>query len=510
MVDEVVVEEVYFLAKEIMMKQLSVRSGLLCCAICLVASTAAAKTYSEKTFLTPRSPGVNLPVESIAWQQQVYAKPHEKMSTNFQYVSFYEQSSNRKDIAKYFGVGNNSDTFVVGPQLIGTADVFGDYLIHDHASVESRDEVPHEHSLNGTVKLRPKYDAFGVFLDYHQDLGDQGKGAYFKILLPIVHVHSGVHTRITNETESLGHSLADFFQGHISETSADDLQSPLKYAKIDGPRSSTGFSDMDVQLGYRFYQNDEAFFFANLGAVMPSSNKSNGEHLFEPLRGNGGHFGFGAGFDGGVQCWSNHDSSLRFLASANYRYLFSGTDYRTMSLNIGNFSELGATHLGQYLLIGEYGQEDQPLFPAANVLTQGLKVTPGSCLDADLAFGLTSGKVIFDLGYNFFWKDKEEVKMKESWNNDAYAIAVADYDTADTLDGARRVNDRNIAITDINVDAAATPSYITNKMFTGLGYAFELDHKYPCFVGLGGSYEFAYRNNAVENWNIWTSTGITF
>lgn len=508
------------------------RLALLFGILCMSSTALAHKIYSQKTFLPVRSPGVNLALESTTWHHTIYAKNQDHAASNVQLTGFYQRSCNSVDLGKHFGIGNGSNSFLVGPKPVGaaatTSEVFGDYIIHDQAVAAAAAGAAPASTLAGRVTFNPKHESAGVRLNFMQNIADHRNAMYLKVSLPVVYVRTDMGMTITDNTPVTLHqdgndtnpaivatyTLADYFKGGVNVLAAQDdqdLQSPLTHAKIDGPRSSTGFSDLDVQLGYRCYEGEKGFFFVNVATVLPTSNKPKGQYLFEPVRGNGAHIGMGVGADGGFQFWSAHDSSAQLRASVNYRFITEGTEHRTLALRTGNFTDLGATRLGHYALLGKSDQRTQPLIPAANVLTQGVTVKPGNCLDAVLDLAVTNGNFTMDLGYNMFWKDRERIWMKDNaWNDSAYAIPITEYVTTGQFERVQWTNLRTITSNDIDVQAAASSEAMTNKFFAGLGYSGELANKYPCFAGLGGAYEFARGNNALETWSIWAKTGLTF
>ena len=63
---------------------------------------------------------------------------------------------------------------------------------------------------------------------------------------------------------------------------------------------------------------------------------------------------------------------------------------------------------------------------------------------------------------------------------------------------------------DLDIDAVKTPSQVTNKIFAGLGYQFNYSKSVPGLVGIGGSYEFASDNAALENYSVWLKLGVSF
>jgi len=64
-------------------------------------------------------------------------------------------------------------------------------------------------------------------------------------------------------------------------------------------------------------------------------------------------------------------------------------------------------------------------------------------------------------------------------------------------------------ISTFDFDAASNPSYLTHKVYAGVGYIFE-KWKNHILLGLGSSYEFASDNNELENWSLWCKAGLNF
>jgi hypothetical protein len=245
---------------------------------------------------------------------------------------------------------------------------------------------------------------------------------------------------------------------------------------------------------------------------IPTGTRPNGEYLFQPVIGNGKHFGLGARLDGAIELWKNKKAAIRALLDVDYRYLFESTENRTVGVKSFNVPEAVDTsissNLAHYYLAAMWDQVDQPLFPAANVLTQGIKVKPGSQVDALADLSFKSGGFIIDLGYNFFYKDEEDCWIK-SWTDDVYYIIDSAYNTHvkfDDLDYAVA----SLNLENLDISSVKTPSQITNKIFAGLGYEFNYSKRVPGIVGIGGSYEFASDNAALENYSVWLKLGVSF
>ncbi|MFA6991458.1 MAG: hypothetical protein WC192_05420, partial [Candidatus Babeliales bacterium] len=116
---------------------------------------------------------------------------------------------------------------------------------------------------------------------------------------------------------------------------------------------------------------------------------------------------------------------------------------------------------------------------------------------------------VLDLGYNFFYKDEEDCWVK-NWTDGVYALATEDYSTAIKFGEDPDFILSYLNMTDLDVDAVKTPSQVTNKIFAGLGYQFNYSKSVPGLVGIGGSYEFASDNAALEYYSVWLKLGVSF
>jgi len=519
----------------------------------LVATGLRAAT--NKTFMLPRSHGVNLAMEYTTWNELLQTKDEDRFGAHFQITPFYMDSADDDDVGKYFGVANKH---IFNLNSTAATDAIGSYMIHDGGVLLTLAgltgvAIPAAQTNNvATLKLEPEQTAYGVRIDYYQDLKKLLKGLYFKATLPIVHVENDMQLDVTGVNAGANALIApaataavakaqfeNFFRGNTLAAAAGAAAGPisnialggvtfggaqaaLTHAKINGEQNETGVADIDLVLGYKVLDKEKYHLSLNLGLTIPTGTDPDGVWAFEPVVGNGEHWAFGGGFDFGAKLWEDEDQNLKLTAALNYRYLFESTEKRT----IGIRNAAGSLPWGHYYLIGTLGANRSvtTLLPAANVLTRDLDVEPGSQLDAIIDLAYNNGGLNVVLGYNLFWKDDEDVKLKAAWYADGtYGIAHIDQTMGDAqlfnvtalsvavgnpggdigLNSALGTN-----IWAIDVDAAATPSQVTHKIYGGVGYIFK-DWEYPLGLNLSAHYEFA-GDDGIENWGLWVKLMIAF
>ncbi|MBU4269594.1 hypothetical protein KJ644_01425 [Candidatus Dependentiae bacterium] len=500
--------------------------GLLVTAFAVGTMNAA----TNKTFLMPRSQGVNLPMEYTTFNELIQHKNGDFFGAHFQVVPFYLESCDKGDLGKYFGFANKNVIRLSGSTNIATSDLAFRRIFH-HAD---------EATAVADVKFEPELQAYGARIDYYQDLEKILDGLYLKVALPIVNVDTDMHINVSNKAGGNSfflssnyienYFLGTYGDGNPAATAAAqtgaDAQQVLKYAKIGGSHSETSVADIDLVLGYKFFDKEKYYVALNLGLTIPVGNDADGVWAFEPIVGNGGHWAVGGGLDFSVKLWEKNDQNIKLTGVANYRYMFEDTEMRTLGLKK---SDGTSVNWGQYRYVGTDG--GNTAIPAANVLTKNVEVEPGSQVDAILYFTYNNGGWTLDLGYNFFWKEREDVKLKGTdFQTATHAIVDPDWvGTASLLvtnflpkasdnavvDGATfdapvvfGTTAYQLIRDNIDTTVAETPSMDTHKIFAGVGYNWK-EWEYPLMLGIGGAYEFA-GNDGIENWQVYGKIGMKF
>ncbi len=500
-------------------------------AACVFGAVRAGDT-TNKTFLLPRPAGVNLPMEMTTFGELTMLEKEDRFGGNFQLVPFFQQSSNHSKIAEYFLINHKSTirlatgTNPTDPSNATDLDI--NYLLHDIAwGTEG-------HKPAASFSLDPEQTIYGLRVDYHQNMDKILRGLYLTINLPIVHVENKKGSAVSNTTNSTAYTnvkttLAEYLRGDYAKAqdaggTITNSQLKLIYAKIGGKQSDTGVADIDIALGYKFFNKEKYFGSVAIGLTIPTGNEADGVHMFTPIVGNGKHFGLGADLNLGGRIWGDIDHNFKAIARMKYRYLFENSERRTFGIKGYNW--------GPYLLLVQAGVTHgtaTSLIPAANVTTLNADVTPGSQFDGILGITYNNGGFNLDLGYNAYIRENEHVHIKDAFEAGKYAVANRSYDTSSTAaddhhvtpgtitiglnnitDGGAAAGTKAILSKDtLNSDAASTPSQFTNSLYAGLGYNFK-EWDSPLMLGLGGKYEWASKNSALTQWDIYGKIGIGF
>lgn len=498
-----------------------------------VGSTHADVGQTNKTFLATRPVSVNLGMERTTWHTQInkrITEADDQFGGRVQVVGFYQKSASSEDDnrGKYFGF-NNKRSLVVGQGQNVATDIDREHLIHRPSNsnlVQGQALNGLEGSLTGTINLAFSQKAAGVRIDYYQDLDNVIKGMYFKVNLPIVWeqtkanlgLSSGHASQIAlfEAAPTTSRTIQDYFSGNITQTHYGFVQDALLYGKINSNNHDhTSLADIDLIIGWNWEDRDHTWHAgANLGVTFPTGETPDSVFLFESNGGgNRSHWGFGFGVDAAVRAWEKKDQYLLLDFALNYRYLFEDTERRILGVKGKNWA--------QYQLWGQTGQAK--VFPGANVLRQKVDVKPGNQVDMYTGLSYMFNNFSFDLGYNLYAREQEEVKRRnDQWTDSTYAFAGADYQTTANFVQANIPNaNSNISVrgagatgnfvqgTDLDTTVAETKAQATHKIVGGLGYCFN-NWDTPVMLGFGGAYEFAPAQKSVETWQIWGKLGVSF
>jgi len=491
----------------------------------LAFATINAVDHTNQTFMMSRPTLADLPMEYTSFNELISRKDEAKFGGNFQAVAFYKNSLDGQDFGKAFLVNHkNPITFRASPtndnKVSTVCDVDLFYIIHQ-MGLTTQDQA-NAAVGNTTLELNPEEKTYGIRLDYHQDLDRLIKGLYLKTALAIVHVRHDAGLKICSNVTMIKDALEKYFKGEFEGFGVGNMQEKLTNAKIKPTSfSSTGVADIDMALGYKFFNRETYYAGLALAITLPTGNEAHSAFMFEPLHGNGNHFALGGDLFMQCRLLGDIDHNLTLYWLTKYRYLFKNIELRTAGLKNRNW--------GQYYLLNVTGREaNGKLIPAANITTKHVEVTPGSQYDGIWGLAYNVGNVSLDFGYDMFFKESESLTLKDKFCDNKYAIAARNLNTVNAnvppaavpqgtpippfnpvdVDG----DDLVVALINLNtIDfvVAETPSVFTHALYGALGYVCK-EWDAPLMFGLGGKYEITTDNSALGMWEVWGKFGFGF
>jgi len=518
-------------------------------------------------FFSYRSQTTNLAREMVGWHRDInLCNPGDILYGSFSIVPEYTKTFRPSDIAHYLFCSNC--LLIQGNDIENRS---------ENALMAENFGLPHDYQ--SIVKFSPRIQNFVIDLNFFLGLNELHEGIYFKIHAPLVHTHWDLCAR----EDHIKKGSHDFLQGEIAQEKIErndlpscfldfmaggktfgDIKEGLKFGKISSyKQKKTRLSDIHLTFGYNFFCSKNYHFGAGIYAIAPTGNRPEGALLFEPIIGNGKHWGLGASFSTSGIMWRSNKEENYFgiYMDANITHLFKATQKRSFDFCHRPFS--------RYLLIEEMGENDgikgqNPTFTPANYQYQGnlinainvstLAVNVKINIQADLAIKLayTTMNSSLDLGYNLWTRSKEKIftdcacGSKKSFAIKGNSLLYGQYEEDEEEDIVRLSQTNNLAtickgnaepnqidlaqlahygddnlpvqtiyephspvytsiqpiilgINDLNL--CGTPSAITHKIFAHFSYAWDKKRNkdWRPYLGFGGEVEFDGKRNKVKN-----------
>ncbi len=456
-----------------------------------------------------------------------------------QFVLFGGKSTDKEDLARYFFPDAQDSLLVVetGPKPGAIGFNNGEQnLLAQNFNIFTVD-----HNFKSTITLAPQQSTIGLGLYWRQSFWknhDRGRGFWLSLSSPITHVKNNMN--LTEKIES--DSAPDLTESPnaVNSMVAAFNQPDWKYGKItQQSMTKTGLADIEFKIGYEWLQHEPAHMESYLGFIIPTGNKQNGKYVFQPIVGRGGYPGIMFGSSLGLEIWGNdaRDKTIRFELANHSEYLFNRTQRRSFDLKNKPWSRYISVYANE-----EQAQEAATATefgttiatPGINVFTQKVKVTPGLAHNVNSAFVFRCGKFEGEVGYNFYAKRAEHVKLADKWiegpalkhfigegntnpirniqgnpyleqrvenqedDLELIPVTVADYETS------------VIKVTDLDLHSASTPCLLSSTLYGTVGFRCN-EREYPIIASFGGSYTFSKNNDAVlRRWVLWGKVGLAF
>jgi hypothetical protein len=522
------------------------RMALLATLACLAHTQLSNAQYIDNgvSFFSPRPQGTNIARDSAGIERYRIPKNTKNMHGFISVTPAYNQSLRPKRIAQaLFG----SETLTIsGSQVTnrGQYDLLADYFGLSPNFISS-------------VTFEPLIqNALAVFSGYWE-LDQWAPGLYFDINVPVgwTRWKMGIKEEVIEEgntnfpplymaPQAVTPPISGFKQALNGSVTFGQMQDPLKFGKITcGGHTEHGVADVTMGLGWNFIKNPWGHVGAKLRTTIPTGTHVTNQFFFEPVLGNGRHVELGVGLDGHALVWEKDGcQELILYGGVNFMYLFNAHQQRSFDLKQNQ-------HMSRYTLTKQFdaqGNYINSLSPVINHTTLPCNVRINLQTDIVVMFDYRHNQVTFDIGYNGYIRSKERICLRSCDNNSSaipantYGLKGIQNTTTDTLNPSPitqstatifgnpfadqvAVGDANSPVffntSDIDLDSAASPRIVTQKLFTHVGYTWHYASYCQPFAGIGGEIEFEGINprntaqpvrNTMSQWGVWLKGGVAF
>lgn len=390
--------------------------------------------------------------------------------------------------------------------------------------------VTKEGTFRSRISLDPHQYFFGIGIEYrHEWLRKEkyNRGWWLSASTVLMTAHNKIGLRETIINDGGGANIAANPDAVDSMIRAFEQQS-WNFGKISRhAQTQTGFADIELKVGYEWLSRTPYHLESYAGLLIPTSDKPNGRTLFQPLVGNGGHWGgiFGsrAGFD--VADYPDYGIHIRLEISNHTQFLFPDTQTRALDLKNRPWSRY------LQLYVDEQQAQQAALLssiylstPGINILTRCVSVKPGIANTVNTAFVCTWKQVHAEGGYNVYVRSADSVHLKYPWQEGPAIKAVGgagQTNPVQTIAGNPLISSISVPVSqytssmikadDLNLQTATNPCTVLQTIYGSIGYAIESQH--PLFLSLGGSYMFTNSSettSALTRLMVWFKAIVAF
>lgn len=373
-------------------------------------------------------------------------------------------------------------------------------------------------NFNAIFSMRPQRRVYGSY--FNLLVAKEWGTCLFWLGISFAVVRAEHKLRMQEEVEFTASKLSNFDLGTINEFTSviDAFNNPdWNFGKFSqDTRKCTGIDDIQIKLGYDYYYCDEVNHITPyLVGTIPTGKRQHAEYIFEPLVGSkNGSIGVGLNGDYTFDRGENH--CFTWLFDIKWRYAFEAEQCRSFDLcDNGDWS--------RYLLVVP---EDQHLDTQSgiNILTLKSQVAPRNTLDIWLALHGEWRNFDIEIGYDFWVRQSEKVRIKSSSLCSGYGIfdlagsnlmpiSASEATISESAIGSNKApSDTSfveLTLEDIDRSSAAHPTALSSTLYAAFARNVSACEK-PVLVGIGGQYEFAHNKAALEQWAIWAKLGVIF
>lgn len=350
---------------------------------------------------------------------------------------FYQGSADGKKLAQYFMPTGKSELVIKGYHAAGDRDISATWLriagkndptitlFTTGLGGNPDDEALYLNQFQSTISMKPEITSYGAVVEAQRlfDINSTTRG-WFKVRLPIMHAETNMHfteTGIKNAYASLSDVPRFSIDDHtvsgperkedvaIIPTSLNATQAfnnpAWKFGKIKtGKQEISAIGNTGLILGVEWLRREAATGYAEAYVNLPTSPKTSGEYLGEPVIDNNGCWEIGGTLNVVATVFDN----VQFLVTLNGAHILPNTYMRTFDLkDNGQWS--------RFLLVMDQADAGHEIIvPGVNIFTQPTRVEQGYTFNGTAALNYTHRKFSCEGGYNLWHKTKESLVVRKA------------------------------------------------------------------------------------------------
>lgn len=464
---------------------------LLLCSSYLNAEIKLEKT--GQSFLFTKPIFTNLPAKISFWHDSWF--DIEKKNA-FQVMTSHQNSFESKDLKKYFLMKNRDALIIRGDGNAGTdpvTDVRAEWL-----------GLPT--NFQGTLNIKPEQKQLCFSLNGRRAFNFT-ENSFFRNMwgffeLPVVFVKNNMN----------------FAQDLVSNAAATtntvyDIESAFNnpawnYQKIKTTHDDkTQIGEVRVGFGKTFLSDGRAHVVSYSALSIPTTQKQNNEYMFSPQAGFNGQAAFisGASFQLPLTRKTDTNDVCLFLDFEN-TFLLRNEQYRTFDLKNKEWS--------RFLPLREKDQTTDVTTPGVNILTQKVRISSYSLINASGGVRFHVGKSEAEIGLSAWGHNDERLKLETPWEEN-YGIAGTTTNTTASVSTIKTQAANDAAFTpiketDINFDSGSSLSTVIYRLHVSIGGRGRGENNNGLF-GCGFFVETPRnKTKAFSQWGLWGKIGGAF
>jgi len=419
--------------------------GLLCIAIFGTAAHAKVLPY-----IPIRSQSENAARELVLWQTQINLSCMDDFYGSFSITPEYTRTFDGGKLA--YLLFNDALRESCCKSDCVTFKIQGSAIPNRDATAWLADNFGLPLDYSSIVKVAPRIENILADFNLYLGLDNWAQGLYFRVHAPLVNTrwrlgfcesvidvgnmnaplgyyNGNIHGTGLDDDPLYGVARTDLtgtFAGFVSRCEVPTIDgitfNPLTHARFSRRvRKCTKLSDIQLALGWNFWQNECYHFGLNIRGAIPTGSRPTGKYIFEPIVGNGKHWELGGGLSGHWTLWRSCDESHEFnvYLDANVTHLFKAHQCRTFDLcgkplsrymlaskMTTNTENLESTLDGRLFTPYQFANEFSSV---ANLSTIKVDVSYTVQADVALKFAYIHNCWQYDLGYELWARSCEKI-----------------------------------------------------------------------------------------------------